>query len=152
MKIFIQALDYNLLRIIVNKLHIPSYNINNIVALKSELDWNDDDMRMAQLSTKYVSVLYYELDVNKFNRISTCSSIKEIWDKLEVTHKGTNQVKESKINMLVHKYELFKIEPNELITGVYAHFIDIVNNLKNLDKSYTDFELFRKILHSLPRT
>lgn len=32
----------------------------------------------------------------------------DIWDTLEVTDEGTNQVKESKINLLVHKYELLK--------------------------------------------
>ena len=72
------------------------------------------------------------------------------WDTLEVTHEETNQVKESKINMLVHKYELFKIKPNESITGMYPCFTNIVNNLKNHCKSYIDSILFYNILHSLP--
>ena len=48
-------------------------------------------------------MLYYALDGNKFNIISTCNSAKEIWDRLKITHEGTNQVKESKISILVHK-------------------------------------------------
>ena len=75
-----------------------------------------------------MNVLYCALRVNEFNRISTCSSVKEIWDRLEVTNEGTTQVKESKINMLVHKYELFKIEPNESILGMLTRFTDIINN------------------------
>ena len=51
--------------------------------------------------------------------------------------------------MLVHKYELFKIEPTETIIGMYTRFTDIVNNLKNLGKVYTDADLCRKILRSL---
>ena len=78
----------------------------------SELDRDDNDKRMAQLNAKALNILYYTLDMNEFNRISTYSFVKEIWDRLEVTHEGTTQVKESKINMLVHKYELFKMEPN----------------------------------------
>ena len=35
---------------------------------------------------------------------------------------------------------------------MYTCFTDIVNNLKNLGKTYTDSELCRKILHSLPQT
>ncbi len=35
---------------------------------------------------------------------------KEIWDKLEATYEGSNQVEESKMNMLVHKYKLSLIE------------------------------------------
>ena len=54
--------------------------------------------------------------------------------------------------MLVHKYELFKMEPNETIMGIYTRFTDIVNNLKILEKANTDSELCRKILSSLPHS
>uniref|UniRef100_A0A2N9F279 CCHC-type domain-containing protein n=1 Tax=Fagus sylvatica TaxID=28930 RepID=A0A2N9F279_FAGSY len=53
-----------------------------------------------------MSSLYCALDPNEFNRVSSCDSTKEIWDKLEVTYEGTNQVEESKMSMLVHEYEL----------------------------------------------
>ena len=99
-----------------------------------------------------MNVLYLALDANEFNRISVYTSTKEIWDTLEVTHEGTNQVKKSKISMLVHKYELFKKKPNETITSIYTCFTDIINNLKNLGKTYTDTELLKKILHSLSRS
>lgn len=36
-------------------------------------------------------------------------------DILEVTHEGTNQVKESKINLLTHQYKFFKMENDETI-------------------------------------
>ena len=54
--------------------------------------------------------------------------------------------------MLAHKYELFKIEPNESIISMYTRLTNIVNNLKNLGKVYTDANLCRKILRSLPWT
>ena len=47
---------------------------------------------------------------------------------MEVTHEGTNQVKETKINMLVHKYELFKMKPNEQIGEMFTRFCDITNS------------------------
>ena len=98
-----------------------------------------------------MNVLYCALDANEFNHISTCMSAKKIWDMLEVTHEGTNQVKESKINMLVHKYELFKMEHDELTTEIFTHFMDIINGLKSPDKSYSNSDLVRKILRSLSR-
>ena len=61
-------------------------------------------------------------------------------------------MKESKSSILVHKYELFKMEQNESISCIYTRFIDIINNIKNLDKSYIDYELCRKILRSLPHS
>ena len=141
MKIFIQASDYNMWSVIINSPHILTHTINNAVILKPKIDQDDHDRKMAQLNAKAINVLYYALDVNEFNRISTCNSTKKIQDRLEITHKGTNQVKESKISILVHKYELFKMESNESILGMYTRFSDIVNNLKNLDKSYTDSKL-----------
>ena len=107
---------------------------------------------MTELNAKAINVSYCALSVNEFNRVSFYSSTKKIWDQLEVTHEGTNQVKETKINILVRKYELFKMEPIESITIMYTRFTDIVNNLKNLDKVYTDADLCRKILRSLLRT
>ena len=62
------------------------------------------------------------------------------------------QVKLKNLSMLVHKYELFKIEPNKIITSMYTRFNDIINNLKILKNSYTDSELCRKVLRSLPHS
>ena len=152
MKIFIQASDYNLQSIIVNGPHIPTRSLNNLVTIKPKCEQDDNDRRMAQLNTKAINVLCCALSVNEFNRVSSCSLAKEIWDRLEVTHEETNQVKEIKINILVHKYELFKIKPTESIIGLNTRFTDIVNNLKNLGKTYIDSELCRKILRSLPRS
>ena len=81
-----------------------------------------------------------------------CSTAKEIRDKLEVTYEGTSRVKESKINLLVTQYEVFKMAKSEIINQMYSRFTNIINNLKALDKIYTQPELIRKILRSLPAT
>ncbi|GAV61115.1 UBN2 domain-containing protein, partial [Cephalotus follicularis] len=70
---------------------------------------------------------------------------------LEVTYEGTNQVKESKISMLVHEYELFVMHDNECISDMFSRFTTIINSLKNLGKSYSNQELVRKILRCLPK-
>lgn len=59
-------------------------------------------------------------------------------------------MKESKINILVHNYELFKMEPNESITQIYTCFTNIINSLKSLGRTFSNEDLVRKILHSLP--
>ncbi|GAV77013.1 UBN2 domain-containing protein, partial [Cephalotus follicularis] len=51
---------------------------------------------------------------------------------LEITYEGTNQVKESKISMLVHEYELFVMHDNECISDIFSRFTTIINSLKNL--------------------
>ncbi|GAV72601.1 UBN2 domain-containing protein, partial [Cephalotus follicularis] len=69
-----------------------------------------------------------------------------------VTYEGTNQVKESKISMLVHEYELFVMHDNECISDMFSRFTTIINSLKNLGKSYSNQELVRKILRCLPKS
>ena len=45
--------------------------------------------------------LYSSLSSEKFNRISSCETSKEIWDILSITCEGTNKVKKSKVNHLL---------------------------------------------------
>ncbi|GAV75758.1 UBN2 domain-containing protein, partial [Cephalotus follicularis] len=68
-----------------------------------------------------------------------------------VTYEGTNQVKEAKINMLVHEYEMFTMNDNEDIKTMFTRFTNIINALQALDKVYTNSEMVREILRCLPR-
>ena len=78
MKIFIQALDYNMWSITVNSPHTPTKIIDGVESTKPEKDWDEVDKKMVQLNAKAMNVLYCALDANKFNHISTCLSTKEI--------------------------------------------------------------------------
>ncbi|GAV59471.1 UBN2 domain-containing protein, partial [Cephalotus follicularis] len=141
MTIFLQSLDYQLWHIIVNGPRMPIRTIEGVVSPKPENEYNDNDFRMLQLNSKAKHVLFCAVGPNEFNRISSCDSAKEMWDLLEVTYEGTNQVKESKISMLVHEYELFFMHDNESISDMFNRFTTIINSLKNLGKSYSNQEL-----------
>ena len=67
------------------------------------------------------------------------------------SNQGTNQVKESRINILVHDYELFSIKDFESIVEMFSKFIVIVNELEALEKTYTKVEKVMEILMSLPK-
>ncbi|GAV69313.1 UBN2 domain-containing protein, partial [Cephalotus follicularis] len=150
MTIFLQSLDYQLWHIVVNGPRMPTRTIEGVVSPKPENEYNDDDFRMLQLNSKAKHVLFCAVCPNEFNRISSCDSAKEMWDLLEVTYEGTNQVKESKISMLVHEYELFMMHDNESISDMFTRFTTIINSLKNLAKSYPNQELEAKDLSTLP--
>ncbi|GAV62807.1 UBN2 domain-containing protein, partial [Cephalotus follicularis] len=149
MTIFLQSLDYQLWHIIVNGPRMPTRTIEGVVSPKPKNEYNDNDFRMLQLNSKAKHVLFCAVGPNEFNPISSCDLAKEMWDLLEVTYEGTNQVKESKISMLVHEYELFIMHNDECISDMFTRFTTIVNSLKNLGKSYSNQELVRKILSSL---
>ena len=51
--------------------------------------------------------------------------------------------------MLVSKYEAFHMKNNESISEMYARLTLITNGLKSLSKTYSEYELIRKILRSL---
>lgn len=78
-----------------------------------------------------------------------CSTTKEIWDTLKGTHEGTSQVKESKINILVHKYQLFKMTDIVTLSRMLNRFGDIINSLKALGEDIPNVKWVNKILHFL---
>ena len=49
-------------------------------------------------------------------------------------------MKYSKINLLVHSYELFLMKENETIVEMITRFTDIVNGLEVLGKTYKESE------------
>ena len=80
---------------------------------KPKQEWDELDKKQVQLNAKVVYILHCAIDRNEFNHVFQCKSAKEIWRLLEITHEGTNQVKESRINILVHDYELFFMKDYE---------------------------------------
>ncbi|GAV57126.1 DUF4219 domain-containing protein/UBN2 domain-containing protein [Cephalotus follicularis] len=106
MTIFIQALDFNLWDIIIDGPELPDIiSQEGIKTLKPRSSYTDDDRKKVQLNAKAKHVIICALNSNEFNRVSSCATAKEMWDRLEVTYEGTNQVKDAKINMLVREYE-----------------------------------------------
>ena len=71
---------------------------------------------------------------------------------MKLIYEGNSQVKETKANLLVHVYELFKMKPEESISKIFARLSEITNGLKGLRKEYSNSELVRKVLRSLPPT
>ena len=89
------------------------------------------------------------LNGTDFNRLSSCTSVKEIWDKLVVTYEGTSQVKETKINILMHQYEMFKMKKEENINEMFTRFTLITNSLNALGKTFTNADKVQKVLRVL---
>ncbi|GAV77451.1 UBN2 domain-containing protein, partial [Cephalotus follicularis] len=86
-------------------------------------------------------VIFCALSPSEFNRVLSIDSAKEMWDRLMVTYEGTNQAKDTKINRLVHDYELFTMLENENISSMYARFNDIINALKEEAKDLSTLPL-----------
>lgn len=119
---------------------------------KHELDYNQDNEKMISLNVKIINILFCALDSTKFNRVSTCESVKKVWTILQTTHKGISQVKESNIELLFREYELFEIKSRETMINMCKWFSKLVNYLKGLEKRFETIELVKKILSLLTNT
>ena len=104
------------------------------------------------MNFKANNTLHCALNPTEFNRISTCKTAKEIWDKLKVTHKGTSQVKELKITLLSNQYEMFKMQANESITSLFDQYTTIINQLNQFGRVIPEDEMVKRLLRSLPKS
>ena len=107
MKIYLQSLNYELWNIVEAVYTKLTTNYNA---------WSDDQKKNANLDAKAMNALFCALTKEEFNRVSTGTSANQIWHILQVIHDGTNKVKESKISILVHRFELFKMKENATIS------------------------------------
>ena len=100
-RIFIQSIDYNLWKIVVSGPKIPTKtSADGVVTPKEEAEWNEDDKKKIELNAKAINLLHCAISFEEYRKVSRCKTAKEIWEKLQVTHEGTKQVKETRIDML----------------------------------------------------
>ena len=94
--------------------------------------------------------IFNDISTDEFCRIVTCTSAKEAWDILQVTHEGTNVTKVSKFQMLTSRFETIRMDDHETFGEFHAKLMDIVNSSFNLSEPISNSKVVRKILRSLP--
>jgi len=151
MKIFLESVDKVVWDAIVNGPFIPTKIVEGKTMPKDFLSWTLDENKRAHYDVRAKNIISYALTLDDFYRVSICQSAKEMWDVLEVTHEGTNEVKRVRNNTLIHEYEMFRIKAEETIYDVQKRFTHIVNHLIALGKVFEKEELNIKILKSLNR-
>ena len=68
---------------------------NQLADMEKIKTWTIEEKRNMEINAKAMNALICALSPEEFNCISTYKTTKEIWGKLEVTHEGTKQVKET---------------------------------------------------------
>ncbi|KAL6334151.1 hypothetical protein AAG906_004582 [Vitis piasezkii] len=104
---FLQSTNLDVWDVIEDGPTFPTKLVDGVLVPKPKKEWND------------CFTLQCAMDRNEYNRICQCKSAKEIWRLLEITHEGTNQVKE---------------------------FTEIVNGLEALGRVINESEKVMKIL------
>ncbi|XP_075077928.1 uncharacterized protein LOC142164250 [Nicotiana tabacum] len=110
MEIYAKAYDVKVWRVI-KKVNYPlPATAQPLVDPKYIDSYTDEQMAVVQVNNKAINLLYNAISGEEYEKISSFDTAKEMLDKLEVTYEGTNKVKETHINMLVHDYELFQMK------------------------------------------
>ncbi|WCJ24649.1 hypothetical protein M5689_006592 [Euphorbia peplus] len=135
MMYFIQAQNMSAWNFITDGDYIPvrmEVGLGNVVIPHRE--YTDDILKKLQTNASTTNMLHCALSATKYNKVSSCETAKDIWNKLEVTYEATCKVKQSKINQLMRSYELFEMFEKESISDMNSRFTKIVNDLKGLGK------------------
>ncbi|XP_070020106.1 uncharacterized protein [Nicotiana sylvestris] len=132
----------------------PTKNADGeIITATDPLDldnYTDEQAVVITLNAKSKNLLYNAISGEEYEKISSCETAKEMWDKLEFTYEGTNKVNETRINLLVGQYELFQIKDGESIEEIFSRFRKFLGDLKSFGRPIKTGEQVRKILISLP--
>lgn len=68
------------------------------------------------------NILIQALSTIVFYSISYHASTKSMWDALQTIYEGTKDIKDSKINMFIEEFELFRMEPREYVDSMQIRF------------------------------
>ena len=154
MSIFMRSYNYKMWEIVLDCSYVPMKTGMGVEVLVPKLrsEWSEWEVKKVQVNFKAINTLHCALNPTKFNRISMCKTTKEIWDRLKDTHKGTSQVKESKIALLSNQYEMFKMQANESITSWFDRYTIIINQLNQLGRVIPKDEMVKRLLRSFPKS
>ncbi|GJU65430.1 hypothetical protein Tco_1247265 [Tanacetum coccineum] len=148
---YVKSKDLDLLHVITYGDFPPIQN--NLETKNDEIvpfdKQNDDLKKNLAKNNEAKMVIYNALPRKEYERIFICKTAKEIWDTLLITHQGNSQVKDNKIDLLVHQYEKFTIPKEESIDNAFARFNTIITSLKALDESFSSKNYVRKFLRTL---
>nr|XP_016471355.1 PREDICTED: uncharacterized protein LOC107793499 [Nicotiana tabacum] len=67
---------------------------------KDKKEYSDIDKKAIEKNYHAKKILVCCIGPDEYNRVSACDTAKEIWEALQTAHKGTTQVKQSKIDMI----------------------------------------------------
>ena len=78
MKLFIQASDYEVWKIIINGPLISTKKVGDQEMVKQKEEWDANDLKSAKLNAKTMHTFFCALGASEYNRVSLCENAKEV--------------------------------------------------------------------------
>ncbi|KAK1435293.1 hypothetical protein QVD17_01054 [Tagetes erecta] len=105
----------------------------------------------AKKDQEAVVYLYQALPETIVMQIAHLESAKEIWDALKDNYVGIEQVREARVESLLHEFEGLKMKETESIEDFSTKISQLSSKASNLGKTFDNKTLVRKLLGSVPR-
>ena len=119
---YLQSLDLEVWKTILCGYTFPTKVVDINKIQKPLEEYDEEENKEFQLNSRVIYILVCAMDRAEYNRICQCKTAKEVWRLREITHEGINQVKDSKVRILVNDYEMFQMKPNESIVEMFTRF------------------------------
>ena len=95
-------------------------------------------------NSKALNTIFCGVSPDEFHWISHITITKEVWQILETTDEGTKKVKDTKLQMLITRFEELRMSEDESFDSFYSKLNEVVNDKFNLGEKMEDSKLYEK--------
>ncbi|XP_042041040.1 uncharacterized protein LOC121786439 [Salvia splendens] len=109
-----------------------------------------DRLRDARKKDKKALYLIYQaLGDDDFEKITSASTAKEAWKKLQISCIGAERVKKVRLQTLRGEFESLHMKESESISDYFSRVLAVSNQMKRNGEKLEDVRIMEKILRSL---
>ena len=108
---------------------------------------NEEKLVWEKNDAKAIYYLTHAMMPNQVKNFLTCTTSKEIWDKMKLVHEQNSQTNKT---MLLQKFYACRMEVSESVVQFITKICNMANALKDVDEKLSDDAIISKILGSLP--
>ena len=146
MKIFLQRDTFEW-DVVENGVNIPMTDGKP----KNVKELTPEEINSLNFNARAMNSLLNGMASTELRKVSACTSAKQIWDTIKVSHEGTSKVREVKLDLLMSDYESFRLEKDESIKEAQGRFLTLMNSISLLERHIPQSDINRKLLRSLPK-
>ena len=118
----------------------PTKTVEDVIIEKKVSEYTPIEEERMNIAAKAEMVLTSALAEKEYKRVNNCKSAQEMWNKIVITYEGTTDIKDSRMDTLIHEYENFNLQEGENIIAMETRFTRIIDELSQLGKSYIQNE------------
>ncbi|KAI3676109.1 hypothetical protein L1987_85708 [Smallanthus sonchifolius] len=150
MKLFFQFHDYTLLSSITDGPHKPVTTTADVQRPKLVSEYDEKDLALIARDNKAYETIAMALPMDIFNIFAEYTTAKDLWPALCTRYEGSEDVRESKRDLIKKQYAMFSSVRGESISDLINRFSSIVSRLKVMGVEYPTLDLNKKLLDYLP--